>query len=222
MTTDGFFSMLNAAPYGVYAVDLNQTILSWNPEAERILGHRADQVVGRRCCQVLQGKAPEASTQVCGEGCPSATLAQAGRTAPVAHVWMLCASGERKQVTVTQLVVPHVSPDWTVLVHLFHERIADAQAARVASAVRSALLERNGSAAPRDSTGENGGKADRLTPRELEVVGLLAVGLEVAGIAERLHISEHTVQNHIRRAREKLHTTNRLALVLAAQRLGLL
>ena len=70
--------------------------------------------------------------------------------------------------------------------------------------------------------GWNGGEAYSLTARELEVVGLLAVGLGNAEIAERLHISAHTVRNHIRNAREKLHAPTRLALVLAAQRLGLL
>ncbi len=40
-------------------------------------------------------------------------------------------------------------------------------------------------------------------------------------IGERLHLSNHTVENHIRNAREKLHAARRLELVLTAQRLGL-
>lgn len=65
------------------------------------------------------------------------------------------------------------------------------------------------------------GGASPLTPREREMVELLAEGYELEAIAERLHLSIHTVRNYVRNAREKLHAPSRLALVLAAQRLGL-
>ena len=61
----------------------------------------------------------------------------------------------------------------------------------------------------------------RLTPRELEVVRLLAAGAGTQAIRERLYLSNNTALNHIRNAREKLHATTRLELVLTAQRLGL-
>jgi len=64
--------------------------------------------------------------------------------------------------------------------------------------------------------------AHPLTPREWEVVELLAGGYDTRAIAERLHLSIHTVRNYVRNAREKLHAPSRLALVLAAQRLCLL
>ena len=65
MATDDFFNALSAAPYGVYAVDLNQTILFWNPSAERIVGYTAEQVIGYRCYQVLQSLPAEGSIPIC-------------------------------------------------------------------------------------------------------------------------------------------------------------
>jgi DNA-binding CsgD family transcriptional regulator len=53
-------------------------------------------------------------------------------------------------------------------------------------------------------TGANQRVASLLTPREREVVGLLADGLEYKQIADRLKISPNTVNNHLAHVREKL------------------
>ena len=45
--------MLNRAPYGVYAVDMSQVIVFWNRSAERIVGFKADHVIGRRMLRGL-------------------------------------------------------------------------------------------------------------------------------------------------------------------------
>lgn len=60
------------------------------------------------------------------------------------------------------------------------------------------------------------------TIREMEVLRLLALGHDTKEIADELHISPHTVLNHIRNIREKLQVPTRLGAVLAAQRRGLL
>ena len=71
-------------------------------------------------------------------------------------------------------------------------------------------------------TEADAGLYGRLTSRELEVVRLLAAGEGVPAISALLHLSDHTVLNNIRYAREKLHAKTRLELVLTALRLGLL
>ena len=58
------FERLNGAPYGAYAIDLDQSIVFWNSEAERILGYRADQVLGRKCFEVLQSLTVDGNTSV--------------------------------------------------------------------------------------------------------------------------------------------------------------
>jgi len=54
--------------------------------------------------------------------------------------------------------------------------------------------------------------ADRLTPREREVVALVAERHTTAVIASRLHISPQTVKNHLRSAYRKLGIQSREAL----------
>lgn len=61
-----------------------------------------------------------------------------------------------------------------------------------------------------------------LTPRELEVLGLLAEGLGNKSIAARIAISERTVKFHVGAIFEKLGVTSRTEAVTAALRRGLI
>jgi len=61
-----------------------------------------------------------------------------------------------------------------------------------------------------------------ITPREREVVGLLAEGLTNAQIAERLVLSEHTVHRHVANILRKLDVPTRAAAAARAARAGAL
>ena len=177
--TSSMYGLLSEAPYGVYSVDMSQTILFWNRSAERILGHTADEAVGLRCYQVLQSLPESGTDPVCLEGCPAVRLAREGIIPPVVHVAARCASGARKHITVTPLIVE--MDHQTALVHLFHEQIDDAKAKTVAGRVLGALSSGMAPrAAPTDSTTDLA-SADQVKPlsiRELQVLRLLALGLE--------------------------------------------
>src|SRR5437667_10424854 len=60
--------------------------------------------------------------------------------------------------------------------------------------------------------------APRLTDREMEVLKLVAQGLNNRDIAKKLYISENTVKNHIRNILEKLHLHSRMEAVVYAVR----
>jgi PAS domain S-box-containing protein len=62
----------------------------------------------------------------------------------------------------------------------------------------------------------------RLTPRQREVLSLIAAGLSTAEIATQLTISPETVRNHLRSLFSELHVHTRLEAIAVAQRLGLL
>ena len=61
----------------------------------------------------------------------------------------------------------------------------------------------------------------KLTPREREVLGLLADGLTNRQIAERLVVSEHTVHRHVTNLLRKLELPSRTAAAAHAVRSGL-
>src|SRR5688500_13425598 len=61
-----------------------------------------------------------------------------------------------------------------------------------------------------------------LTPREVQVLELLAEGLANKAIAERLHISDQTVKFHMASIAGKLGAANRTDVVRRAVRRGLI
>ena len=63
---------------------------------------------------------------------------------------------------------------------------------------------------------------ERLTPREREVLGLLADGLSNRAIAQQLGISAHTVKFHVDALLDKLSARSRTQVVVEAVRQGLL
>ncbi|MFE7271476.1 response regulator [Streptomyces sp. NPDC057623] len=61
----------------------------------------------------------------------------------------------------------------------------------------------------------------QLTPRELEILDLIARGLDYRQIARRLTISDKTVRNHVTNVFAKLHVTDRAQAVIRARNAGL-
>ncbi len=58
----------------------------------------------------------------------------------------------------------------------------------------------------------------RMTPRERQVIDLIAEGLGNKEIASRLHIATHTVKSHVRNVMEKLMLHTRLQIAAYAHR----
>ncbi|HTZ06642.1 MAG TPA: LuxR C-terminal-related transcriptional regulator [Gaiellaceae bacterium] len=72
---------------------------------------------------------------------------------------------------------------------------------------------------PRSDAPERPPKVDgRLTPRQREILRLLADGRSTEQIAAALHISRETVRNHVRHISKRLGTKSRLQAVAVARR----
>lgn len=61
-----------------------------------------------------------------------------------------------------------------------------------------------------------------ISPRELDVLRELAAGRSTQEIADRLHVSPHTVKTHVARLFEKLEARRRTDAVARARELGIL
>ena len=72
------------------------------------------------------------------------------------------------------------------------------------------------------STGGDAGRLARLTPRETEVLRLLAEGLSNRALAERLFVAEKTVKTHVSSILAKLEVADRTQAALFAVHHGLL
>ncbi|RPK81264.1 LuxR C-terminal-related transcriptional regulator [Streptomyces sp. ADI98-10] len=123
---------------------------------------------------------------------------------------------------------PHVSG---FLVHRSggdFSRHDERYAARVQPLLKAATAHRSLLMALRESSGSNRRRqanhalATPLTPRETNVLHLLATGLTAEVIGRRLGISPRTVHKHLNALYRKLGAADRLSAVLRAQDTGLL
>jgi DNA-binding NarL/FixJ family response regulator len=73
-----------------------------------------------------------------------------------------------------------------------------------------------------DVRGRSTSRMPTLTPREREILAMLAEGLPNKLIASRLGISDHTVKTHLEAIFDKLSASNRAEAVAQAVRMGLL
>lgn len=55
MLTEGMLDLFARASDGAFAIDSEQRITFWNEAAERILGYRADEMLGQTCWESLEG-----------------------------------------------------------------------------------------------------------------------------------------------------------------------
>uniref|UniRef100_A0A7C4KKM6 Response regulator transcription factor n=1 Tax=Anaerolinea thermolimosa TaxID=229919 RepID=A0A7C4KKM6_9CHLR len=75
---------------------------------------------------------------------------------------------------------------------------------------------------PRSTPNRASEMADALSPREMEILLLVASGDSNKEIAEKLVISEGTVKNHLSSILSKLNARDRLQAVIRARELGLI
>jgi DNA-binding NarL/FixJ family response regulator len=101
----------------------------------------------------------------------------------------------------------------------------DAPSDDVVAAARHAAVSPNSFAAPdlADAMRRKMTPAGpKLSPREAEVLGLLADGLGVGPISRRLYISESTTKTHISKIYDKLGAANRAQAIMKAVQAGLI
>jgi DNA-binding NarL/FixJ family response regulator len=102
-------------------------------------------------------------------------------------------------------------------IDILSELKADLEMARARGVLQS--LDVTSSRAPHQRAAPRG---SGLTRREIEVLRLVAEGLNNQSIAERLFVSDHTVHRHLANILSKLSVSTRAAAVAQAARRGLL
>ena len=92
--------------------------------------------------------------------------------------------------------------------------------APISPGIAAKILEELGRSRERDRV-EAPDESQLLTQREREILGLVVDGASNKEIAQRLHITEGTVKNHLHHILEKLHLENRVQVTAYALRKGL-
>ena len=102
------------------------------------------------------------------------------------------------------------------------EIIAALEAAAVGLVTLPAEIAADVAAASRPAPRQPPSPTQPLTPREIEVLGMLAEGLANKNVAARLGISEHTVKTHVASILMKLDAFSRAEAVAIGARQGLI
>jgi PAS domain S-box-containing protein len=188
-----------AAAAPLCAFDREMTIVAWNEAAEELTGISAADAVGQPCWLVLAGR-DDAGGIVCHPGCAGARLAREGRPPKAAEMSIRCREGRRRVRVET--VSAHGDGD-PVFLHLMREAPEQPAAGPTAPPLPC-------------------GQEPHLTPRQVDVLRLMAEGVPARKIATTLWLTEATVRNHIRAVLVELDAHSQLEAVFRARTLGLL
>ena len=195
---------------GVYAVNFDQKIVFWNQTAERLLGFKAEDVLGRECFDVIAG-GDHLGHPFCGADCPVIECARHGRAPENYDVHTRAASGKPRWINVSIVVLVGRLERSTLTVHLFRDITEQRR--------KEMRMRRELSQLPAPEELDDEQRAgSRLTRRETEVLELMATGLSTARIADVLRVSRTTVRNHIEHLLAKLSVHSKLEAVVYAAR----
>jgi PAS domain S-box-containing protein len=212
----------------IYVVGPRQRIVLWNAGAVRETGFSADDVLGRHCYQVIGGTRGDGAH--CHAGCPVQRAVSRGILPESLKLHIGTKAGTCLWCEMSFIVLE--SAEGPLVVHIFRDVSSserrDAALRRILAEIRETGLS-DGGEDPAEREARDSSPPDsrdrpltRLTPREIEILMLLADGLSTKAISERLSVSMFTVRSHIEHALLKSGLHSRTEAVAAAFRAGLL
>lgn len=202
------FRSLDLSPDAVFATDRRNRIVFWNDAARHLLGFTEEEALGADCGRLLCGS-DVFGNRYCSENCPVMRMANRGEI--VRNFTLSFQAKEQVCVTasVSLLQLRTESADDYYLLHLLHP---------AAQAEPRATSEPEGPPRPRlvEGRGLSDVRVQKLTAREVEVLGMIAAGRSTPEIAERLHISQLTTRSHTQNILEKLEVHSKAEAVAFA------
>jgi PAS domain S-box-containing protein len=231
MREKGYFDTLCNTADGVFIVDANMRILRWNKAAEKLLGHTEIDVMNRECHQVISGKS-QTDKALCSQNCKIHGSVLKG--APQKNFDMLVQgkNGDPYWINVSILSPPegeepfvaHIVRDITqekIRGLALEQFLADLNTNTLTSTenpnIKAAF--KNGNRALSQTSNK---PASVLSDREIEVLTLLAEGLNTKSLAQKLNISHFTARNHIQNILVKLDLHSKAQAVSYAFKKGIL
>lgn len=214
-----FAQLVEGTSDAAYVVDHEGVIVAWNSAAERLFGISSAQAVGRRCRGIVQG------FDECGLVCSDHCVVQqhVSRRLPVENFDLKVQTVDGEQwCNVSVVIVEYRESTEPCAIHIVRR---DDLRKRLEMMVRDFVISKTHLSADQAtalvSTNREQHKS-HLSPREIEVLGLLALGGTTKSIAEQLSVSRTTVSNHIQHILHKLDAHSRLEAIRRAERAGVI
>ena len=203
-----------------FAVDGVGQIVAWNRAAETMFGLSSVDAVGRACGDILKG------VDECGPVCSAQCSVQQAvrRHHPITNFDLQVETANGPQwCNVSVLIAQEAGSTIPYSIHIIRQ--IDVHK-RLEILVRDFVVTGTGmppeQAATLISSARAPARETDLSERELDVLRLLSKGIRTAAVAEQLHISRTTVNNHIQHILRKLDVHTRLDAIRRAEHAGLL
>ncbi len=220
MRPEEIVKMAESTSDPTFAVDGQGLIVAWNRAAETLFALPASEALGRPCGEIVQG------TDECGSVCSQdCTVRQAlEKRHPISNFDLQVETANGKQwCNASVLVAENGSSTNPFAVHII--RPIDLRK-RLEILVRDFVVINTNVPAEEAvaliSSTRAAAREAELTNRELEILRLLGKGSTTAGVADLLHISRTTVNNHVQHILRKLDAHTRLEAIRRAEHAGLI
>ena len=220
MRPDEIRRMVGSTSDAAFAVDGEGSVVAWNAAAETLFALPASGVIGQPCRNIIQGS--DECGPVCSQEC---TVRQAVQNRhPISNFDLLMNTAAGRQwCNVSVLIAENGVSANAHAVHIV--RPIDLRK-RLEILVRDFVVSNTSVPAEQAvamiSSTRAAAKDAELSKREVEILRLLGKGGSTAAIAEQLHISRTTVNNHVQHILRKLGAHNRLEAIRRAEHAGLL
>jgi len=191
---------------GAFATNDIGLIVGWNTAAERLLGFTGREAKGRTCCQLMDGR-DAFGNRMCATGCRIRTLLRCEESVQSFEMRARTKNGRPLWLSMSVLATSSDRAG-SIAIHLMRDITATKELL--------ALVHDRISTSP--GTERNTEAAMDLTRRELEILRLLTEGVSTSDAAQRLHVSQSTVRNHVQNLLSKLGVHSRLEAVAYATR----
>ena len=180
-----------------FVTDTRGTILAWNEAARDLLGYDQTEACGKACYTLLEGR-DVFGNRYCSSHCPLLSMTSQNEAVGHFEVSFQCSSGEVSRTQVSIVTLPSDSHGGRSMVHILQPL------------PESVNRNEDASGPPLDAD-----RFESQTPREIEVLRLIADGRSTREIAEELFISIATVRNHVQSILRKMDVHSRLEAVAA-------
>jgi PAS domain S-box-containing protein len=212
--------LLTSTAVAAFSSDQSGHITVWNQAAEALLGHEVTRVVGKRCFSVICGR-DLFGNRFCNESCAVRKMRRHREPIHPYQFQVKHRSGEMLKVKCSVVIAPSANARRYNFIHLLEPLDPAAEIGLDELARRCGAMPGFPSTSGKRKKASKG-SGRKLTPREIEVLRLVASGTSTKDIAHALNIQDTTAHNHIQHILDKLGAHTKLQAVYIAQQRGLL
>ena len=187
-----------------YAVDRDGVIVMWNLAAEKTFGYPASESLGKRCWKLMGGK-DIYGNRCCHKHCLHRKMAFRHEPVNSFKAVYKTACGDYEQFKVSCLTIFDSGGEELLLHFCRPDKDNQMNTTNNVKSWNSCSIH-----------------AGVLTPREIQIMTLLADGISTREIASTLFISSSTVRNHIQNVLHKFEVHTRLEAVMLSKQLDLI